>query len=83
MTAEIVIAMAQANPTVGDVAGNLALARRLRARAADAHLLVLPELFLVGYPPEDLVLKPAFSAACASGGRASSPPTPPTAGPLW
>ncbi len=53
--------MAQANPTVGDIAGNLALARRLRAQAADlgADLVVLPELFLVGYPPEDLVLKPA------------------------
>ena len=53
--------MAQANPTVGDIAGNLALARRLRAEAADlgADLVVLPELFLVGYPPEDLVLKPA------------------------
>jgi NAD+ synthase len=58
----ITIAMAQANPTVGDVAGNLALARRLRALAAEqaADLVVLPELFLVGYPPEDLVLKPAI-----------------------
>ena len=60
MTAEIVIAMAQANPTLGDVAGNLALARRLRREAAEADLLVLPELFLVGSPPEDLVLKPAL-----------------------
>ena len=62
MTAEITIAMAQANPTVGDIAGNLALARRLRSEAAakGADLLVFSELFLVGYPPEDLVLKPAF-----------------------
>ena len=61
LTPLLVLAMAQANPTVGDVAGNLALARRLRAEAAaaGADLLVLPELFLVGYPPEDLVLKPA------------------------
>ena len=60
MTAEITIAMAQANPTVGDIAGNLALARRLRSEAAakGADLLVFSELFLVGYPPEDLVLKP-------------------------
>ena len=64
---EIVIAMAQANPTVGDVAGNLALARRLRAAAPQADLVVLPELFLVGYPPEDLVLKPAL---CEHAGAA-------------
>ena len=64
MTAQITIAMAQANPTVGDIEGNLALARRLRADAArrDADLVVFPELMLVGYPPEDLVLKPALCA---------------------
>ena len=64
MTAEITIAMAQANPTVGDIEGNLALARRLRADAArqGAELVVFPELMLVGYPPEDLVLKPALCA---------------------
>ena len=62
LPAQITIAMAQANPTVGDVEGNLALARRLRAQAAaaGADLVLLPELFLVGYPPEDLVLKPAL-----------------------
>ncbi|MFL5335800.1 MAG: NAD+ synthase [Geminicoccaceae bacterium] len=62
MGAQIIIAMAQANPTVGDVEGNLALARRLRSEAAKAgaDLVVYPELFLVGYPPEDLVLKRAF-----------------------
>jgi NAD+ synthase len=61
VTALITIALAQANPTVGDIAGNLSLARRLRAQAAEAgaELVVLPELCLVGYPPEDLVLKPA------------------------
>lgn len=60
------IALAQANPTVGDVARNLALARRMRAGAAagGADVLLFPELFLAGYPPEDLVLKPAFQEAC-------------------
>ncbi|WP_020178033.1 NAD+ synthase [Methylopila sp. M107] len=60
------IALAQANPTVGDVAGNLALARRRRAQAAGqgADLILFTELFLAGYPPEDLVLKPAFQDAC-------------------
>lgn len=60
------IAVAQLNPVVGDVAGNLALARRTRdsARDAGADLVVFPELFLCGYPPEDLVLKPAFQQAC-------------------
>ena len=64
VTAQITIAMAQANPTVGDIEGNLALARRLRADAArrDADLVVFPELMLIGYPPEDLVLKPALCA---------------------
>ena len=64
MTAQITIAMAQANPTVGDIEGNLALARRLAGgrRAAGADLVVFPELMLVGYPPEDLVLKPALCA---------------------
>ncbi|MBB4233928.1 NAD+ synthase [Rhizobium esperanzae] len=60
------IAIAQLNPTVGDVAGNLAKAREARADAGreGAHLLVLTELFISGYPPEDLVLKPAFIRAC-------------------
>ncbi|MBA5779367.1 NAD+ synthase [Stappia sp. F7233] len=60
------LAVAQLNPTVGDVAGNLALARDARRRAADggADLVFFSELFLAGYPPEDLVLKPAFVTAC-------------------
>ncbi len=58
-----VIALAQGNPTVGDLEGNLALIRRLRAAAAaeGAHLVVLSELCVIGYPPEDLVLKPALT----------------------
>ena len=60
------ISLAQLNPTVGDVTGNAAKARAARdkAKADGADLLVLPELFICGYPPEDLVLKPAFQAAC-------------------
>jgi NAD+ synthase len=60
------IAIAQLNPTVGDVAGNLALAREARRDAAreGAELILFTELFLSGYPPEDLVLKPSFLTAC-------------------
>jgi NAD+ synthase len=60
------LAIAQLNPVVGDVAGNAEKARRARARAAGADLVIFPELFIAGYPPEDLVLKPAFQAACRS-----------------
>ncbi|RWO82054.1 NAD+ synthase [Mesorhizobium sp.] len=60
------IAVAQLNPTVGDIAGNLAKAREARADAArqGADIVLFTELFLAGYPPEDLVLKPAFLKAC-------------------
>jgi NAD+ synthase len=62
------IAVGQFNPVVGDISGNLAKAREARRDAASqgADLLLLTELFLSGYPPEDLVLKPAFLAACES-----------------
>jgi NAD+ synthase len=64
----LAIAIAQLNPTLGDIAGNAEKARRARAEAAadGADLVALPELFLSGYPPEDLVLKPALQAACRS-----------------
>lgn len=62
------LAIAQLNPVVGDVAGNAAKARRARVEAAklSADLVIFSELFIAGYPPEDLVLKPAFQAACRS-----------------
>src|SRR4051795_13401357 len=65
---KLTITLAQLNPTVGDVAGNAAKARaaRKQASADRADLIVFPELFIAGYPPEDLVLKPAFQAACRS-----------------
>ena len=63
---ELAIAVAQLNCTVGDIAGNAERVRKARAEAAGqgADLVVFPELFIAGYPPEDLVLKPAFQAAC-------------------
>ena len=63
---ELAIAVAQLNCTVGDIAGNAERVRKARAEAAGqgADLVVFPELYIAGYPPEDLVLKPAFQAAC-------------------
>ncbi len=62
------IALAQLNPTVGDVGGNAAMIRRVRDEAAaqGADLVVCSELALVGYPPEDLVLRPALVDAAAA-----------------
>ena len=62
MTDRLRIALAQMNQRVGDLEGNAAamLEMRRKAAAAGADLLVCPELQLVGYPPEDLVLKPEF-----------------------
>src|SRR4029078_10382471 len=65
-TDKLAIAIAQLNSTVGDIFGNAERARRARAAAAGADLVVFPELFIAGYPPEDLVLKPAFQAGCRS-----------------
>ena len=66
MSARLVVACVQANPTVGDVAGNEAQARDLIGRAgeAGADIALFSELFLIGYPPEDLALKPAAVRAC-------------------
>ena len=62
MTDRLTILLAQQNPTVGDIAGNAALLREARAAAAaaGAGLVISSELFLSGYPPEDLVLRPVF-----------------------
>src|SRR3984957_15636938 len=67
MTADqFTITLSGLNPTLGDVADNAAKVRaaRVKARADGADLVMLSELFIAGYPPEDLVLKPAFQAAC-------------------
>jgi NAD+ synthase (glutamine-hydrolysing) len=60
------IAIAQLNPTVGDLQGNAELVRTaaLQASAAGADLLVVSELALSGYPPKDLLLREGFAAAC-------------------
>ena len=89
MTDRLTVALAQVDPTVGDIAGNANLARTARAKAAGAgaDLLLLPELFLSGYQPEDLALKPFFldkleeaaealARETADGGPAVLLPTP-------
>jgi NAD+ synthase (glutamine-hydrolysing) len=60
------VAAAQLNSTVGDLAGNLALVCKAAERAVQegAQILLTPELSLVGYPPEDLLLRDAFFEAC-------------------
>ena len=59
------LALVQANPTVGDLAGNAERARVAvgQAAAAGAQLVAMPEMFLTGYPIEDLALRPSFQAA--------------------
>ncbi len=74
------LTLAQLNATVGDLAGNAALAREAweAAREAGAQMAALPEMFITGYNTQDLVMKPAFhraaiaeiealAAACADG----------------
>ena len=64
MTDRLTITIAQLNPTVGDVAGNIGLIERAAddAKALGADLVITPELCVSGYPPEDLVLKPGFQS---------------------
>ncbi|MCA1999370.1 MAG: NAD+ synthase [Hyphomicrobiales bacterium] len=66
MTDRLLLALAQLNPVMGDIAGNLARIRAARAEAAGqgAAIVMFPELFLTGYPPEDLVTKPALEETC-------------------
>lgn len=68
MTRNFRLTMAQLNPTLGDLAGNAALAAQAWAagKAAGADLVVLPEMFLTGYQTQDLVRKPAFVADAAT-----------------
>jgi NAD+ synthase len=68
MVDTLAITLAQLGQSVGDIAGNSAamLAARERARAAGADLIVFPEMQLIGYPPEDLVLKPALIERAAA-----------------
>ncbi|MGD9868205.1 MAG: NAD+ synthase [Hyphomicrobiales bacterium] len=65
------IALGQLNPLVGDLKGNSrkALETYARAKANNADLLVLTELYITGYPPEDLILKPAFVDAAMQAVR--------------
>ena len=59
------VALAQINPTVGDLAGNAGLiaASVKSAQAQGANLIVFPEMIVTGYPVEDLALRPSFQAA--------------------
>ncbi len=60
MTSSLIIALAQIDQTVGGISQNAANIRRVRAHCADCDLILFPEAALVGYPLEDLALKPAL-----------------------
>ena len=64
MAKSLLLAMAQLNPTVGDLSGNvrILLAARDEAARQGADLVICPELYVSGYPPEDLVMRTAFQA---------------------
>ena len=66
------ITLGQLNPTVGDLAGNAALAREAweQGRAAGADMVALPEMFITGYNAQDLVMKPAFHNAAIEAVKA-------------
>ena len=62
----LTILLSQMTQAVGDLAANAAAMREVRARHSDADLILYPELQLIGYPPEDLVRKPALAARAAA-----------------
>lgn len=62
MADTLTITLAQLNQTVGDIVGNAAQMRDVRAKAPDSDLIVFPEMQLIGYPAEDLILKPSLIA---------------------
>ena len=81
MADTLTITLAQLNQKVGDLAANTAAMLAVRSQAEDSDLIVFPEMQLIGYPPEDLILKPALieraaialealAAATADGGPA-------------
>ena len=61
------IFLAQENPTVGDISGNLARLRQVLQENPGAQLVVFPELYLTGYPPCDLLLRGEFLQAVKEG----------------
>lgn len=67
MTDTLRIALAQINQITGDIDGNINAMLSARASVRDADIVVFPELSLIGYPPEDLVLKPALQHAAQAG----------------
>ena len=64
MTERLAIALAQIAPVVGDIDGNVARILAAREKTAGADLVIFCELVVSGYPPEDLVQKPAYQRAC-------------------
>ena len=62
------LTLAQLNPTVGDIAGNAAMARTVwqAAKTAGSDLVAFTEMFILGYQPQDLVMKPAVERACVA-----------------
>ncbi len=66
MTTTLSIVLSQMTQSVGDLAANADAMRSVRARHKDADLILYPELQLIGYPPEDLVLKPALAERAAA-----------------